>query len=677
MSLQVWLPFIDSPAKNLGAYYTNITNNNVALTTGGKIANNCADFSTGDYIKLNNTSQLFNNNTKAISLAFWFKTTVNDNMCFFCDRTATGNGLALFKLKTEFRFDTANSSYHTTFNCDGTYPEWTHFCFTWDGIVKRMYVDGTLIASKNSQVALEQVGNNIMIGASVSNTNADITSIANQLLGQLADYRIYDHALSALEVKELSKALVIHYTFDDELLSSYPNLLQNETGLIQPSGVNNISISSTNNRIGKYSGQFNGMNSYIDTPMIKSDMFTSDYTLSFWVYPLDNGRAVYFGDYNTTGGNFINIERYAEGNFRYWYNGGQNGKDKAVAGLNAEINKWTMLTVSHSTGVLKFYKNGSYIESYTLLEPIAKTSGVMRIGRDGRDATNATASSSTPFNGYMDDFRFYVTQLSDNDIKDLYNSGASLSDLGDAHANNFIENATYHGVDEYHNIQANEIYEDILGKEYQQLEYLESTGTQYIDTGFQPNNNTHIQITYKSNTAELKALFGARATSNQKVFTAWVEDGAIYTHYGNRDYNAISPISGNTYQKFIYNQNKNIGKVVFNNGVEGTANSAEALFNPECNLTLLAVNTKNTIDTRRSVGCLYACQIYDNGTLIRDYYPARRMSDGTLGLYDVVNNEFYRNAGSGSFKAGPTVSVNETSAFTENKNFTSRQIIEI
>ena len=504
-------------------------------------------------------------------------------------------------------------------------------------------------------------------------TYSDTFTVLNSFdTSKTASIYVYGHGGS----EGITYVRNLQLEINDHATAYTPNtrnsMLYNEAGFVQPSGVNNLSLSS-NSRIGKYCGKFNGTNTYIDTPIVKSNMFTDNYTLNFWVYHNEgDGRAVYFGDYETTNKMQLNIERTADKKLRYYHAANPDYNFN----LTIPDKQWTMVTLKYVKSETKLYAylNGDINNKQSLSHTptLTKTSGIIKIGMDGRPSPGVT-----PLNGYIDDFRFYCSALSDNDIQDLYNCGASLSDLGDAHANNFIENATYHGVDEEHNVQANEIYEDILGKDYQQLEYLEATGTQYINTGFAPNNNTHIQITYKSNTDGLKALFGARTASNRNVFTAWVQEGKIYTHYGNRDYNAISPISGDIYQKFIYNQNKNIGTVLFNNSVEGSAVSSEALFNSGCNLTLLAVNSNGTIDDRRSIGYLYSCQLYDNGTLIRDYYPARRVSDNILGLYDVVGKTFYTNAGTGNFKAGPTVTVNETSAFTENKNFTSRQIIEI
>jgi hypothetical protein len=49
---------------------------------------------------------------------------------------------------------------------------------------------------------------------------------------------------------------------------------------------------------------------------------------------------------------------------------------------------------------------------------------------------------------------------------------------------------------------------------------------------------------------------------------------------------------------------------------------------------------------------LYSCKIYDNGTLVRDYIPCK-LQDGSIGLYDKLNNKFYANKGTGEFIAGP------------------------
>ena len=49
--------------------------------------------------------------------------------------------------------------------------------------------------------------------------------------------------------------------------------------------------------------------------------------------------------------------------------------------------------------------------------------------------------------------------------------------------------------------------------------------------------------------------------------------------------------------------------------------------------------------------------IYENGLLKHELVPARRVSDGAVGMYDTVADAFLANSGTGSFKAGPEVAT--------------------
>ena len=54
-------------------------------------------------------------------------------------------------------------------------------------------------------------------------------------------------------------------------------------------------------------------------------------------------------------------------------------------------------------------------------------------------------------------------------------------------------------------------------------------------------------------------------------------------------------------------------------------------------------------------GRIYYLQITDGMNTVRNFIPARRNSDGVLGMYDTVSNTFFTNAGTGEFIAGPMV----------------------
>ena len=78
-------------------------------------------------------------------------------------------------------------------------------------------------------------------------------------------------------------------------------------------------------------------------------------------------------------------------------------------------------------------------------------------------------------------------------------------------------------------------------------------------------------------------------------------------------------------------------------------------FNSNNNIFLFTCNSGGIADNRMMIGKIYACKIWDNEVLIRDLIPCYRISDNVIGLYDIVNDVFYTNSGTGTFSKGADV----------------------
>lgn len=178
--------------------------------------------------------------------------------------------------------------------------------------------------------------------------------------------------------------------------------------------------------------------------------------------------------------------------------------------------------------------------------------------------------------------------------------------------------------------------EDVVGvsTKYTRLEYIEFTGTQYIDTGFSVNQNTQLIMKIKSCTSSNNYPFGSQESdSNGNLKLFWVSNNQI--GWGNQT---------STTELFDLNNNLTCD-INFNKGsleINGSTvwTPSQEIFQSGLNLYLGKINnTYNSIDFV-FVGLVYSCQVYDNGVLIRDYIPALRY-DGIAGLYDSVNDTFY------------------------------------
>lgn len=191
----------------------------------------------------------------------------------------------------------------------------------------------------------------------------------------------------------------------------------------------------------------------------------------------------------------------------------------------------------------------------------------------------------------------------------------------------------------------------VLPKGYKRREYIQSSGTQHIDTGFMPTNNTRVVLDaqYTTLPTSLVGLVGCIKGTRVEDFSLWVFDTTekLYDGYGNA---SNQPTVTGLLNRRVYDKNKNVTKV---DGVAISNHSANT-FTAHVNMYILAMNENGKINSGKSSARIYSCQIYESGTLVRDFVPCEN-DEGIIGLYDLVEAKFYGNAGSGAFVGGAEI----------------------
>lgn len=194
----------------------------------------------------------------------------------------------------------------------------------------------------------------------------------------------------------------------------------------------------------------------------------------------------------------------------------------------------------------------------------------------------------------------------------------------------------------------------LLPKEYQQVEYLEFTGTQYINTNILTKQALKVVSEFSTTTVN-KWFFGARKSQYYDSLTFG------YFQIYNNDYCAYHGFGGGTGRYIItlcpQDGNKHIVELSNNEYKIDNINQNlyKGTFTEFYNIYLGTINNDNTADYRMYVGNVYSFKIYDNDSLILNLIPCYRISDNEIGMYDVVNDVFYTNQGTGTFLKGADI----------------------
>lgn len=178
-----------------------------------------------------------------------------------------------------------------------------------------------------------------------------------------------------------------------------------------------------------------------------------------------------------------------------------------------------------------------------------------------------------------------------------------------------------------------------LPSDYTKLEYIQSSGTQYIDTGVPGDSDVRVVAEFDllANSESTSCIFGAQGTDSMRYVFCAKSSGTFRSDYGTEYITGPNAIVGGHY---VVDKNRNLCKLN-----DDLITCSQATFSGNSNIYLFA---RSYTSRSPSTINLYPCKIYKADVLIRDFIPCINAS-GAVGLYDLVGRQFYGNAGTGVF----------------------------
>lgn len=197
-------------------------------------------------------------------------------------------------------------------------------------------------------------------------------------------------------------------------------------------------------------------------------------------------------------------------------------------------------------------------------------------------------------------------------------------------------------------------YESYLGgvlpSGYTGVDYIESTTTQYIDTGSKFNTNSDkLELVYQATDADGNYMIAG--SGNAETGKIW-----IYSYKNGNKFAIYATDTGGTQREFFGLTGTDTlrhtvlldAKKLYVDGTMTADNSSYTFGETPTNMTLF----KSGIAGYNAKTKIYSFKMWSSGTLTRDMVPCIKDSTGEAGMYDLVNNVFYGNSGTGEFIVG-------------------------
>lgn len=471
MSLLCWLP-LNKDKQNYGCKLDYFFGQ-ASFFSSGKIGK-CLD---GSSVLTTDESVIPNliSKTHICTISCWIKI-ASETSAGWVIRLGNTKGLKISPSLPQWGDDNFQNDLNLSINNN----TWKHVALTLDGTYVRLYIDGEYIEQVAISDTTEIVDKTITIGG------------RNGVC--LNDVRIYDNCLSKVEIKEISKGLILHWKLNDLILAG-----SDSSGLRNNGTVNETLIEENNQNRSRYtkSLKFNG-STMLSTEENQFTWFDfNSCTLSAWIYSSPDS----FGNFGfivkpeltpyknltvSAAANKVQINSSNQSPPQLLDFDIDNSSLKISSTENTNINRdnisfkisnrklqmapitdfqYKSLNLTNYNNKLQVvYSNGT---DYILLDSginwtanqwhfctFTLNNSLLKIYFDGEKigdnfivnwgtATNNSKIQfqigynlfdNTYFKGKCNDIRFYTTPLLDKDIKMLYNTNMRIDNLGGIHS---------------------------------------------------------------------------------------------------------------------------------------------------------------------------------------------------------------------------------------------------
>lgn len=210
-------------------------------------------------------------------------------------------------------------------------------------------------------------------------------------------------------------------------------------------------------------------------------------------------------------------------------------------------------------------------------------------------------------------------------------------------------------------VPGQDTYFNELPAGYTRLEYVQSGGSQYVNTGISSGTNITAEICWKSlmnSQSESKFVFGARKAWQQSMLFVshqcrndGVSDSGIRYAWGANAY------STQTFPTDFFAQRLSASEGMM--GANQVWTPPSATFDYSYPMYVFTINNAGSAHSNGAKMQLKWLRICDSGEEVRMFVPVRRNSDSVAGLYDLANSNFYPSASSTALVAGPEIATLE------------------